>query len=212
MNHKVEQDKFEGQYFSKLSKAHFYDDKFKDEYDLITKMLPPNTEDTVLDMGCGKGTLGLYIANRFGCKVVFSDVSSVSKEYLENQQFVQCSMVSTLFAPNTFDKIYSLSVISHVEDIDLAIKEMRRIGKGEILLTTNNKYGVWLYKMAHLFGLVPKLEYDKTALNLYSKSTLLDLMKRNGWKIKSFCYYGKYATPKLPFNFLKTRLLIVGSR
>lgn len=206
------QGEFGEKYFSKLSRVPFYHDKFKNEFNLILKLLPPIREDKILDMGCGRGPLGLFLSNATHCSTVFSDISPMPKDYLKGCEFVQCSMTDTPFADGSFDKIYSLSVISHIEDADKAVKEMYRISRGDILITTNNKYAVLLYKIAGLFGLAPKLQYDKTVKKLYRKATLKNLLKRNGWKIKFFQYEGEYATVKLPFNFLKTRLLIVASK
>jgi len=118
-------------------------------------------------------------------------------------------MEKTPFKDNTFDKIYSLSTISHIDNIDKAIKEMHRISKGEVLITTNNIWNVCVLKVASFFGLIPKLKYDETARHLYSRFTLQKLFKRNGWKIKTIYHYGEYPSSKLKFDFFKNRLMLV---
>lgn len=206
-------DSFGEGYFSILSDAPFFDEKYKEEYSLILDVLPPKSGDNILDMGCGKGQLGLFLLDKEKkCDVTFSDVSAEAEKYLHNQKFVQSSMVKTPFPDNSFDKIYSLSTISHVDDIDSAIKEMHRISKGKILVTTNNKWQVYIYKIASFLHLIPKLQYDKTARHLYSSITLRKLFERNGWKVKGVYHYGKYTSSKLKLSFLKTRLLIYAEK
>lgn len=181
----------------------------KEEYALIMKLLPPKKGDSVLDMGCGNGELGSFIVSTTGAKVTFSDPNNYPK--LAGKDFVQCGMGKTPFADNSFDKIYSLLVVSHVEDVDAGLKEMHRISRGQILLTTTNQYVVWFYKLAHFLGFTPPLTYAH-AFKLYNKGSFKKLLERNGWKVKHFCYEGNYATKKLPFNFLKTRLMIIASK
>ena len=203
------EDKFGEGYFSKLT-GDLSNEVFKEEFDLIVELLPPKSGDKILDLGCGKGRAGLFIMSKEkNCEVIFSDVSSVAGEYLIGYNFVKCSMTETPFRDNEFDKIYSLSTISHVDDINKAIKEMYRISKGEVLITTNNKWDVQIRKIASFLGLIPKFQYDETAKQLYNRFTLQTLFKKNGWKIKTIRHYGETATPKLPFNFLKTRLMLV---
>lgn len=204
---------FGEEYFSNLSDAPFNDPKYKEEYDLIMSLLGPKSGDKVLDMGCGKGQLGLFLKDKVkDADVTFSDVSKIPNEYLKGHSFVQCSMTKTPFPDNSFDKIYSLSTISHIDDIDSAIKEMLRISKGEILITTNNKWCVEVYKAASFFGLIPKFQYDKTVKRLFSSITLRRLLSKNGWKVRALVHYGKYPSNKLKLNFLKTRLMIVASK
>jgi len=204
-----ENNKFGESYFLKLSDATFSDEKYKEEYGLIMKVMSPKPGDKILDIGCGKGQLGLYLKDKEkDCDVTFSDISAKAGEYVSGYKFVQCSMTETPFLDNSFDKIYSLSTISHIDDINKAIKEMLRISKREILISTNNKWCVYLYRLASFFKLIPKFQYDKTVKCLYSSITLENLFKRNGWKIKNIYHYGKYPSSKLKIDFLKTRLLI----
>ncbi|TSC70629.1 MAG: Methyltransferase type 11 [Parcubacteria group bacterium Gr01-1014_46] len=196
-------------YFSKLS-SDFSDKTFKEEFDLIMQLLPPKAGDKILDLGCGKGRAGLFILSKEkNCDVTFSDVSKTAGNYLSGLNFVECSMTNTPFEDNTFQKIYSLSTISHVDDIDKAVKEMYRISNGEVLITTNNKWPVYLYRILSFFKLIPKFQYDETAKKLYDVVSLRGLFERNGWKVKTIIYYGEYPSSKLRLNFLKKRLMLV---
>lgn len=207
-----ENEKYGEDYFSKLS-GDISNKVFKEEFDLIMELLPPKEGDNILDLGCGKGRAGLFVLSKEkNCKVTFSDVTSTAREYLSGFDFIECSMENTPFADKSFDKIYTLSTISHIENIDKAVKEMYRIGNGEVLITTNNQWNVYILRLASFFGLIPKLKYDETAKKLYNRITLQRLFKKNGWKIKTIRHYGEYPSSKIKFNFLKTRLMLIVSK
>lgn len=206
-----ENNKFGGDYFLKVSND-LSNVIFKEEFDLVMKLLPPKAGDKILDLGCGKGLFGLFLLSKEKCDMTFSDISPEASKYLSNYKFVQCSMTDTPFPDNSFDKIYSSSTISHIDDVDKAIKEIFRISKGEILLTTNNKWCVYYRKLAYFLNIIPNFKYDKTALKLYSERSLRKLLKKNGWKIKHVLHYGEYIPSKLKLNFFKTRLMIVASK
>ncbi len=206
-----EESEFGEKYFSALREPDFYKDKLVEEFDLIMKFLPPQKDDEVLDMGCGKGWVGSFLLSK-GASVTFADISPVSKEYLHGATFVQCGMTDTPFTDNSFDKIYSLLTVSHISDDNKAIAEMHRICRGEMFINTSNKYANYLGRLLAFLKLTPPFTYDKTVKHLYGMKTFKKLLTNNGWKIKSFCYCGKYGTSKLHFDFLKTRLLIVASK
>ena len=204
----MSQDEFGEDYFSTLKEPFSYKET---EFEYIMKLLPPEKGDKVLDMGCGKGQLGSFLQDKCGCNVTFADVSPEAKKYLP--EVVIYSMTDTPFEDNSFDKIYSLLVISHIDNADRALAEMHRIsrGGGLILLTTTNKWQVYISRFFHFLGLIP-FSYHKTVKHLWSQRTFKKLLKSNGWKIKSFSYEGKYPWSKLRFNFFKTRLVITASK
>ena len=177
------QNKFGEVYFHKVS-GDVYASIFKEQQNLILENLIPVKEDKILDIGCGKGITGKLLEDKIGCDVTFSDVTLTAQEYLKNKNFVLCSMSDTPFKNGQFDKIYATSVISHIEDIDKALREMKRILKngGSILITTNNKWTVQIHKLASFIKLIPKHKYDPTAIKMYSSFTFRKLLEKNGWK------------------------------
>ena len=117
------------------------------ERDLTLKLMPPRSGDKILDVGCGKGSLGyILLKQQPDIEMVFSDVTTEAKKYLQGQTFVECSMADMPFPDNSFDKIYCMHVLAHFADGEQGIKEGFRVLKkgGKLMILTPNKYYVYL--------------------------------------------------------------------
>ncbi|GEM_PF-5186417 len=203
---------FGAEYFSKLSSDNFRSPKFKDEFGLIEKFMPPKPGDNILDIGCGKGTVGFFLLDKEkGINMVFSDISPESEKYLTGFNFKKCAITNTPFVDNYFDKIFCFHVISHIEEAEIALKEMLRITKsgGKLMIVTPNKFFVAVYRLASFFRLIPKFQFDNTAKWLYSRYSLPKLLKSGGWRAEIIETFGSYPSKFLPFNFLRKRLLVI---
>ncbi len=98
----------------------------------------------VLDYGCGEG-YGSEILARFADEVNGADISSEAID--EAKKNIHSNLTFTLlkdnylpFDDNTFDFVTSFQVIEHVEDVDLYLREIKRVLKrgGKYFLTTPN--------------------------------------------------------------------------
>ena len=208
------EDQFNEDYFLKVGTSSQVE-KFREEYNLITKLSPLKPYDKVLEVGCGNGRVGLYLLSQEKTlDMTFSDVTPVAKKYLSDYNFVECSMTKTPFPDNNFDKVYCSQVLNHIEDGERAIKEMYRILKpgGSFLIMTQNPYCVFIYKLGSFFKLTPKFEYDKTVKRIYSIHTLSNLLNKHGFKIQDVKYYSDFISPKLRLNFLRRRFLMIASK
>ena len=76
----------------------------------------------LLDIGCGRGGYSLQFRN-FGANVVALDLK---KPFVANLNFVKGDATELPFKDNSFDIIFSSSLIEHLPDPEPLIKEIKR--------------------------------------------------------------------------------------
>ena len=111
------------------------------EKDVLIKKMNPQRREVILDLGCGTGRYVKELSEK--CRKIIG--VDFSKEMLEvakvknpNVEFYQKDITKRLpFKNNTFDKIISSLVFSHLTDISKPLKECRRILKksGKLFIT-----------------------------------------------------------------------------
>ncbi len=114
--------------------------------DLIYQKLEFSGDDLVLDAGCGYGTVAVYLAKKYGGKIIGIDINPYDikqaeeysrKENLANKtKFKVMDFSKTNFKENTFDAIYTIETLSHAPEIRETLKEFYRIikRKGKLAL------------------------------------------------------------------------------
>jgi len=125
---------------------------YKGLYNLFVSLLSKENKfySLVCDVGCGKG-IWSYIGLKFGlfkevvgCDIFFDykikelkSLGRVSYKNCENSPYLP-------FEDNSFDLVFSMDVIEHVEDDNTFFKEHIRIAKpgGVILIGTPNRYRI----------------------------------------------------------------------
>ena len=213
MNHSFDGKKeFDEKYFESL--AHGPDEwhpLIHNENDLVQKLMMPHAGERILDIGCGKGRLGLFLlSTEQNIQMVFSDVSAESRKYLGKYTFVECSMAKMPFPDEYFDKVFCLHVISHIQESTKAIAEAYRILKkgGRMMILTPNKYYVYARRVAAGFKLIPRVKFDPTARWLYSKRTLRTLLQTQRWQSMKFSYFQE-APRSLPFEPFRAKVVSI---
>ena len=98
----------------------------------------------ILEFGSGQG-FQIPKLEQIG-KLYASDiyVSKGIKQLAPDLKFTQSSMVEAPFKDAQFDLIYSNHVLEHIEDIEGALKELRRIGKNDCLFAFSVPTNIWL--------------------------------------------------------------------
>ena len=104
--------------------------------DIIKSRL--NGTSMYLDVGCGDGSLTIYVAKRLGAQRVYCiDIDDNALSIAKNRGIATLKLdVSSEhfpFADNTFDVITALDVIEHVLNPDNMLKEIFRILKKEVI-------------------------------------------------------------------------------
>jgi len=102
--------------------------------DAIVNNLAPGT---VCDVGCGTGHLLQEIKKRVPTITELSGVDFLLEQGLVARtdiKFFEAPVESLPFDDNSFDNVVCTHVLEHILDIDTAIKELRRITAGKLII------------------------------------------------------------------------------
>lgn len=117
-------------------------------YDALTELaatLAIRPGQTLVDLGCGRGGIGRYVAERLGAGLVGVDSSSVAvKDARERSgrerstEFIVADVAATGLASGCADALISIDVLQLVADPKLVIREIARVLRpgGRLALTT----------------------------------------------------------------------------
>ena len=113
----------------------------------VLKLLAPNSNDTILDIGCGSGlwssSLNYIVNDLCSLDINVSKLHTNKKRnflVFSNTNFVGATATSIPFIDNAFDKIICIDVIEHIPNDRAAISEIYRVLKpsGKLVITTLN--------------------------------------------------------------------------
>ena len=99
----------------------------------VLPVLTPET--TLLDVGCGPGTVTIDLGKRVARAVGLDRAPSVlaaardAAQGLENVDFVEGDAYALPFEDDSFDVVYAHQVLQHLTDPLAALREMRRVAK-----------------------------------------------------------------------------------
>ncbi|WP_422925344.1 class I SAM-dependent methyltransferase [Singulisphaera sp. PoT] len=120
----------------------------------LVSTLEPLRGKRILDLGCGKGRFASRLAEG-GAEVVGIDLSAGMLEEAEGLNRVRCSASRLPFASASFDAVVAVEVFEHLEAIDPALSEARRVLRdGGILAIVDknaaslNAHRPWLPSLA----------------------------------------------------------------
>ncbi|KAL9445035.1 hypothetical protein AB3S75_018102 [Citrus x aurantiifolia] len=128
-------------YFSDASKT--LEDAEKAMLELYCERSRLDDGHTVLDVGCGWGSLSLYIAQKYSnCKITGICNSKTQKEFIEEQcrvlelQNVEIIVadISTFEMEASYDRIYSIEMFEHMKNYQNLLKKMSKWMKEDTLL------------------------------------------------------------------------------
>ena len=119
--------------------AVLYDKKhdFVSEYGKgLLEFVPENKNQSILDLGCGTGTLTAQLSNFAGTIIgVDSSASMIAKakKQYSNMQFVVCDALALPFEKQ-FDVVFSNAVFHWIADHDTLLKQVHKVLKPNGLL------------------------------------------------------------------------------
>ncbi|MEE9424367.1 MAG: class I SAM-dependent methyltransferase [Methylococcales bacterium] len=102
-----------------------------------------NKETTILEFGCGDGFQIPYL-KQLG-NVIASDVYSSDRiKDIHDIRFVQCEIGDTPFDDGQFNIVFSNHVLEHINDIEHALIELKRIGNPSCIYAFSVPTNIWL--------------------------------------------------------------------
>jgi len=137
---------------------------------------------TILDAGCGNGSLSFRIANK-GHKIIGIDIAKGNVDFakkvkesigIKNIKFIQMSLTEITFKDKLFDVIISGEVLEHIKDDDKVVKHFNRILKkgGQCIISVPQNPNLW------------SVEDDWVGhIRRYEKEELINLLEKNGFRI-----------------------------
>ncbi len=135
--------------------------------EMITRLLDVNGADMVLEVGCGSGVNSAF----FSCiarHIVSTDLpyyngathslgmtvasGLLNRLGVKNVDLVSCSGEGLPFCDNTFDLVFSSSVLEHIDNKEKALKEMLRVVKpGGTVIFIVPTYVQSIFAFLHLY-------------------------------------------------------------
>ena len=96
-----------------------------------------------LEFGCGDG-FQIPFLEKLG-NVVASDIYvSDDVKKLKDVTFVQCSITNAPFQQGQFDLVFSSQVLEHIEDVETALSEVKKIGTPHCIYAFTVPTNFWL--------------------------------------------------------------------
>ncbi|MBB2144086.1 methyltransferase domain-containing protein [Pedobacter sp. LMG 31464] len=169
----------------------------------IIKLLNKNTNQTILDLGCGNGALVKQLSeigfNAYGTDASETGIkiaSTFSKERFAVQD-LSTDELPEKFANLNFDTIISTEVIEHLYDprkfIQFCKKILVKNGGGELILST--PYHGYIKNL--LLAITGKWDqhanplWDGGHIKLWSKNTISQLLVEQDFKVTDFVGCGR---------------------
>jgi len=175
---------------------------------VITRWLPPQPGQKVIDVGCGSGVISSFLG-RLGAQVLGVDVNPSAVEFAANKFATdnvkfKLGLVDETFRPGwQADRIYCLEVIEHVY-AHQALSMLRVFRSllapgGRVLLTTPNYVSAWplIEWVMDTFGLAPRLR-GRQHVQWYNRWKLRRLCIDAGFEVEritSYCFLAPWLAP-----------------
>lgn len=120
------------------------------EAELLMKLLAPQPDELILDVGCGSGVFTALVgAARPALVGLDLSVPMLRRAVAKAEGYRFAALVGTMtslpFADHSFDRVYSMTALEFVTDARLAINEMDRVTRpgGTVVVTTLNSLSPW---------------------------------------------------------------------
>ena len=119
--------------------------------DVAAEYGEPGADATVLDLGCGLGGPGRFVADRFGCRIVGVDLLPLRVELAQaladmtgmgdRASYRVADATRLDFGAGSFDQVWMLDVSMHIRDKAALFAEIARVLRPDGLLVMHEQTG-----------------------------------------------------------------------
>ena len=149
----------------------------------------------ILDVGCGLGmTMDYFISKKNRVLGIDITPQSVKENRNRGLDVLEADARHLSFQDNLFDLVYSLGVIEHFSETELALKEKVRVCKPGGVVVAVVPY---LYTPYYLGGIIfefltrTKYDFRTTYGKVFSKMDFREMLERAGCEnVQVYPYYG----------------------
>ncbi len=129
---------------------------FKNRLNVAIKLANIKNDSTILDVGCSRGyLLKLIYEQNTSCKLYGIDISELPVKYPWDPHCeLKVGDVRDIpFKDETFSILFVADVLEHVDELDIALKEIHRILKPNGVAILTGPTESWFYKLCRLIWL-----------------------------------------------------------
>lgn len=149
----------------------------------------------ILDIGCAGGAyveeLLAHGYDAFGSDIMMNSAWMQGSE----SRYTVADINNLPYVNHSFDTIIAFEILEHLENVEVALAELRRLAKKNIILSVPNCLDYGFFEAS---GLTFYHWTDKTHKQFFTRKSLCDLLERN-----NFCVnYLTYINPIRPETLL----------
>jgi len=171
---------------------------------------------TVLDVGCGGGRFSRFAADA-GRAVVALDVDPRRLAEIDGLPRVRADAARLPFADDSFETVFLINVVEHVEDDVAALREAARVAARNILVSVPKRDTY----PSHRSGLVYRGYFDPTHLRYYTEEALKATLEKAGFgnfriahssRVRPAFFYHRLGYPRLLLKVLDSLFWFFGRK
>lgn len=148
--------------------------------EVIYQLVESTNPKTVLDAGCGEGFVSQYLATRNGSMSITGiDVQPQAIEFAKNNfgeavTYRLGSLYALPFSDNSFDTVVCSQVLEHVDDVETAVAELKRVARHFVVITVPREP---YFKFANDFARAIRFSEDPGHVNFWTSSDFQIFMR-----------------------------------
>jgi len=171
----------------------------------LLQRVRPYIAGRVLDAGCARGGYTAALLNRecniYGCDLFFWPEWS----RIVGDHFYQADLTGLPFVDHSFDTVLSFSVLEHVQSIQRALQELRRVCRGRLILAVPN---CQLFSEMGWAGLTFHHWTDQSHVHFFQRGTLRTALVEAGFEIEFLEPFGTIRPEILLLTSLGVPMLV----